>query len=243
MEPADYARRIEQQPVLPAGTTERFAGYGVMGLPFASGHVLALRRFPASSIGPGYTSVWHRDPGGAWTFYTTVAPSQSCNRFFGNEVAQAVVCDIELTWPGADTLSIKIERAALDWEAVLTAIPATRALNSVAQLMPTALWQQRAVLGLMARVAGDVLSAGRLGLYGRAPNGQTFIANPLVVWTIASSEARIAGQSLGPVGPLPEQARLGDFWIPQRGLFAIGRAFFEPFDVGRHRAVVSQEAR
>lgn len=26
--------------------------------------------FPASSIGPGYTSVWHRDPGGTWTFYS-----------------------------------------------------------------------------------------------------------------------------------------------------------------------------
>ena len=45
--------------VLPSGGEERFAGYGVMGLPFASGHVLAMRRFPASSIGPGYSSVWH----------------------------------------------------------------------------------------------------------------------------------------------------------------------------------------
>jgi hypothetical protein len=39
---------------------ERFAGYGVMGLPFRSGHYLALRHFPASSIGPGFRAVWHR---------------------------------------------------------------------------------------------------------------------------------------------------------------------------------------
>jgi hypothetical protein len=34
----------------------------LMGLPLASGHILAMRRFPASSVGPGYTSVWHRGP-------------------------------------------------------------------------------------------------------------------------------------------------------------------------------------
>jgi hypothetical protein len=30
------------------------------------------------------------------------------------------------------------------------------------------------------------------------------------------------------------QARLADFWIPQRGLFAVGRAFLEPLDAARH---------
>ena len=41
-------------------------------------------------------------------------------------------------------------------------------------------------------------------------------------------EWRTFGESFGEAGGIPEQARLGDFWIPQRGLFAIGRAFFEP---------------
>ncbi len=40
-----------------------------MGLPFASGHVLAMRRFPASSIGLPYTSVWHPDPEGQSAFW------------------------------------------------------------------------------------------------------------------------------------------------------------------------------
>src|SRR3712207_6921241 len=83
-EPARLIRHLETAAALPAGTEERFAGYGIMGLPFASGHVLALRRFPASSIGPGYASVWHRDPAGAWTFYADVDPHLSCSRFFGN---------------------------------------------------------------------------------------------------------------------------------------------------------------
>jgi len=63
-EPADVVEDLERRAELPAGSEERFFGYGVMGLPFRSGHVLGLRRFPASSIGPGYRSVWHRDPQG-----------------------------------------------------------------------------------------------------------------------------------------------------------------------------------
>jgi hypothetical protein len=61
-EPRDLVDRLEASPQLPAGSEERFNGYGLMGLPLASGHILAMRRFPASSVGPGYTSVWHRGP-------------------------------------------------------------------------------------------------------------------------------------------------------------------------------------
>jgi hypothetical protein len=43
-------RGLEAEATLPAGIEERFAGTGATGLPFASEHVLALRRFPASSI-------------------------------------------------------------------------------------------------------------------------------------------------------------------------------------------------
>ncbi len=75
--PRSQIERLESAPQLPDGADERFSGYGVMGLPFRSGHVLALRRFPASSIGPGYTSVWHRDPDGAWTFFATASPRQT----------------------------------------------------------------------------------------------------------------------------------------------------------------------
>jgi hypothetical protein len=53
---------------LPDGQDERFNGYGVMGVPFVSGDLLALRRFPNTSIGDGYTSVWHRRPDGRWLF-------------------------------------------------------------------------------------------------------------------------------------------------------------------------------
>jgi len=38
----------------------------------------------------------------------------------------------------------------------------------------------------------------------------------------------LGGTDFGPMGKLDQQAALGDFWIPQRGIFAIGRAYFTP---------------
>jgi hypothetical protein len=78
MEPRECVRQIEVVALLPSGGGDRFAGYVVIGS-FRSGHVLAFRRFPPSSLGPGYTSIWHRDPNGRWTFYSTVAPGRSCS--------------------------------------------------------------------------------------------------------------------------------------------------------------------
>lgn len=42
---------------------------------------------------------------------------------------------------------------------------------------------------------------------------------------MTSSHAVVDGQELGPIGPLDEQAHLRDFYIPQRGIFAVGRVF------------------
>jgi len=78
--PARFAQGAEDRPVLPPGACERVSGYGVMGLPFASGHVLGLRRWTASSVGDRFTSIWHRDPTGRWTFYESVACEVACTR-------------------------------------------------------------------------------------------------------------------------------------------------------------------
>ena len=52
------------------------------------------------------------------------------------------------------------------------------------------------------------------------------MANPSRIWLIAESTARLGDENLGPRGPLGEQARLEDFWIRQRVVFAVGRTFF-----------------
>ncbi len=76
-DPRKLIQQLEATASLPPGQQERFNGYGVMGLPFKSGHILAMRRFPAASIGPGYISIWHRTPQGDWSFYATAQPGQS----------------------------------------------------------------------------------------------------------------------------------------------------------------------
>jgi hypothetical protein len=62
---------------------------------------------------------------------------------------------------------------------------------------------------------------------------------------IADSTAVLDGVDLGPPGPLPEQTRLGDFWLPQGGIFAVGESSYEEFDPKRHQRVrpASEEPR
>jgi hypothetical protein len=229
-EPRDLVFQLEACPRLPGGLEERFAGYGVMGLPFKSGHLLAMRRFPASSIGAGYRSVWHRDPHGRWTFFQDVAPDRACTRYFGAAVDSGVDATIDIKWsaPGAFSMTVVGDGHRLDWSVVLSSSGATRLMNAVGPRLPEAWLRSRRCLRFLAMVAGPMLHAGKLGLTGRTPNGQQFSAVPVRVWLIGKSAAVLDGVDLGEVGPLPAPGELGDFRIPQRGLFAIGRAFFEP---------------
>ena len=109
-EPRKLVAQLEVAASLPAGSNERFNGYGVMGLPFRSGHVLAMRRFTAS-----LPAIFRRD-------------------------------------------------------------------------------------------------------------------------------ARLRGEEFGPPGSLQQQAHLGDFWIPQRGMLAIGQAYFDSFDPALHSSKTSRSA-
>jgi hypothetical protein len=241
-DPRTLVERLESAARLPAGVDERFNGYGVMGLPFASGHVLAMRRFPASSVGPGYRSVWHRDPGGAWTFYANVAPRQACTRFFGAAAWRTIETDIAIDWRAPFRMHVAMPAVGFEWDVTAAPTAATRLMTSAGRLLPGAAWRSPLVLSMMAAVAGPLLRAGRLGLHGTAPNGQRFVANPRALWAIVDSRARLAGEDLGPPGPVHPQARLGDFWIPQRGILAIGQSYFELFDPARHSTATSQPA-
>lgn len=223
---AGLAAEAEQRPTLPPGDGERFAGYGIMGLPFASGHVLAMRRFAASSIGPAYTSIWHRDPAGRWMFWQNQPAELACPRYFSAALAAASNVAIDLEWTEPSTIRSAVPEFDFEWTATLRASGVTTTLNAFAAVLPDRLWTAKPVLALIGRVAGPALRAGRVGLAGIAPNGQRFIANPLKVWLVAETSASLRGDDFGPMGKLDQQAALGDFWIPQRGIFALGRAYF-----------------
>jgi hypothetical protein len=199
--PSVQAAEIERHARLPAAG-ERFTGYGVMGLPFASGHVLAMRRFPASSIGPAYTSVWHRDPAGRWDFWQSQPGDQACSRYFGSALAGTRRAHIELDWPGEYTLRIAIAEAGFTWTMTMAASAATRVLNTIGALLPDRVCRAPPVLALMGPAAGMALRAGRVAMAGRAPNGQAFVANPKWIWLIAKSSAQLDGQQFGPPGNL-----------------------------------------
>lgn len=224
---------------LPPGDDERFIGYGVIGLPFASGHYLAFRDFQASSVGPAYRAVWHRNPDGAWTIYSTVRPEQSCPRYLSSALSQpSVVTPIDVTWLDDHTLRVYIDDT-LDWTMRAEHTSATRLMTAMSGRMPGWAWTNRAVLEAMGRVAGPMLSAGRMRLRGVLPNGQQFSAAPQRIWSVTESMAVLHGAGVGPAGPLPRQDRLGDFWLPQCGIFfAEGFGHFENFDPARHISVV-----
>ena len=66
-----------------------------------------------------------------------------------------------------------------------------------------------------------------MNLTGRTPNGDRFFVNPRRVWLVDASRAVVEGVDLGATGRTAEQAALGDFLIPRRGLFAVATARME----------------
>jgi hypothetical protein len=217
-QPQTFAQMAEDAPQVPSGAGERLSGYGVMGVPFASGHYLALRRFTASSFGPGYRAVWHRDPAGRWTVYADVAPEVSCARFLGSALTATRTSPIRIDWTGPRSVRVEIPDVLL-WQMELSEDLATRLMSAVGARLPAGASYAAWVLRPMGVVAGPVLSVGKVRLTGTMPNGHTFGAIPRRVWRVAQSSARVDGQDLGAPGPLPEQDHLGDFMLPQRGIF------------------------
>lgn len=225
--PADFAQAVEDRPVLPPGEGERVSGYGVMGLPFVSGHVLGLRRWTASSVGGRFTSIWHRNPQGSWTFYESVACGFACTRYFSAEVDRVEVAPIRLDWKRPDCLRVCTADAAVNWELEISATMATGMMSVAGAIMPLAAWRSAWALRAMGAVAGRVLGLGKVQLSGETSNGQHFVANPLRLWRVTESRAMVEGTDLGIVGPLPEQTHMADFYFPQRGIFAMGRVFID----------------
>jgi hypothetical protein len=154
------------------------------------------------------------------------ADDQACSRYFGSALAETRRARIELDWPGESTLRVAIPEAGFTWTMTMKSSPVTRALSALGARLPDRMWNAGPVLAVMGPAAGVALRAGRVAMAGRAPNGQGFVANPLRIWLIPTSTASVGDQQFGAPAALGRQARLGDFWIPQRGVFAIGRAFF-----------------
>ncbi len=83
----DLASRLSDTPAVrdraPWPGHEYVNGWGVFGLPFDSGHALALRVFPDNDFAP-YRTLWHRDPNGGWSIYVDGPRlDTACPRYYG----------------------------------------------------------------------------------------------------------------------------------------------------------------
>ena len=231
--PAEIMRRPPRAP-RPHPGRDDVAGFAVIGQPFASGDLLCLRRFPASTFGPGYASVWHRSASGRWTVYTSIAPEQSCPRFIGAAISRAVETPIEVDWTGPDELAVRVPAADLAWRMTVKSTAVTRMMNLMMSLMPAALFRSNFVLSMMSLMSTAMLAAGRFTLRGRVPNRQWFQAGPRRVWILRDANATIAGRDLGAPAPLATQASLGEVPLPQRGVLMMGGFSFEAYAPDRH---------
>jgi hypothetical protein len=89
--------------------TEYVKGWGVSGLPFESGHVLALRVFPENDFSP-YRTIWHRDPGGQWPIYLDGQRlDTACPRYYGPAYTHIGHAQIDLEWTGPASLRVTMD--------------------------------------------------------------------------------------------------------------------------------------
>jgi hypothetical protein len=234
--PRDLTNKIE--PLSPEmGGDERFTGYGVMGQPFNSGHLLALRRFPHNTIGDPYTSVWHCDPSGRWTMWNDATPLASCPRYFGPAIQENHECAIDVEWSDECRLRVHIADV-LDWNMRIRPTVSTRTMSALGAHLPQRLWQNQLALKAMGRVAGPMLHAGALRMQGTLPSRQRFSVRIPFVWATCDVRATLFDRDLGFAGRVPTQRWLGGFALPNRGLFAIGQVAIEESDAERHLRVV-----
>ncbi|WP_457965998.1 hypothetical protein M1E17_05530 [Arthrobacter sp. D1-29] len=124
--------------------------------------------------------------------------------------------------------------SGLIWELDLASTPISSAMTALLSVLPESLLERKAFLNVMSAASGPVLGSGKLGLTGNVPNGQGFRAKPRRMWFVSDSSASLAAEGFGSPEPLRVQTRLGDFWIPQRGIFLIGASSYETFDPARH---------
>ena len=206
---------------------EHVSGWGVFGLPFDSGHVLALRVFPDNPFAP-YRTVWHRDPDGHWSIYADAPRLDiACPRYYGAACTRTAHASIEVTWTGPSSLRVSMDEPRLEWTVTATASPVMAALNGVSSLLPLASWRRPALVHMRERAA-RLLGLGDIALTGTMPSGHTGILMPQRMYLVRESTATLDGTDLGRPARLDHNPTIGHVPLPARGIVAIGQAMWLP---------------
>ena len=201
-------------------------GWGVSGLPFDSGHVLALRVFPESDTG-AYRSLWHRDPAGDWRMYVHDAHVNSaCARYFGAGARSVDFADIDVEWVGPASVRVRVDTPKLDWTFTASTTPLLRMINSLSERMPMWTWRPSAMIRareLMARGLG----MGDMRLSGITPSGHHVVQMPRRMYYVDESTAVLDGEDLGRPAHVAVNPTMRFTTFPARGVFAIGQAAWQ----------------
>lgn len=226
--PQWHAEIVERLARIPADDHERFVGYAILGQRFASGHVLALRRWPAASIGPAYTSVWHQRPDGTWRLYANVPPTHSCARYVDSATRGSWEGPIRLAWADPYRLRVDVRGVGLEWEIDFRRTWMTRTFTAARFLLPDSALASDVVLRVLEWMARAWLKGGTLGLSGVMPNGHKYRALPRRIWLMDDARAWFNGVSLGPPVQSKVGARIGTLTVPTSGALAFLTAQFTP---------------
>jgi hypothetical protein len=229
----DLASRLSERPAArgsaPWPGHEYAKGWGVFGLPFDSGHVLALRVFPESSFGP-YRTVWHRTPGGAWSIYVDGPRlDTACPRYYGPACESTGFAAIGLTWTGPASLRVTMDAPSLQWTLSARTTPVLTALNAMSTVLPLASWRARALVRGREQMA-RALGLGRLQMTGVMPSGHVGTLMPQRMYYVADARAVLDGTDLGRPTRLDRNPRIGEVPLPARGILAIGQAAWQTRD-------------
>ena len=203
---------------------EHVKGWGVFGLPFDSGHVLALRVFPDNSFAP-YTTVWHRDPDGRWAIYADAPRLDiACPRYYGAACDRTAHARIRIEWTGPASLRVTMDAPPLQWTLTATDTPLLRALNAVSARMPLWTWRPAPLLRARELLASRALGMGDLQLSGTMPSGHVGTLMPQRMYLVEESRAVLAGADLGRPTHAAQNPRIGNVALPARGVLAVGQA-------------------
>jgi hypothetical protein len=215
-------------------------GWGVFGMPFDSGHVLALRVFPQNSFTP-YRTVWHRDPAGRWSILVDAAtPDVACPRYFAAACDHVGYARIAVSWPGPRTVRVSVDEPELEWTMTVRRAPLPAVLNALSGMLPLASWRLRSFVRMRQGVA-RMLGMGRLELSGETPSGHDGLLMPRRMYLVDRARATLGGVDLGRPVRLAGNPVIGGVPVSARGVLAVGQAVWrikdqDEFDRARARA-------
>ena len=241
----DLATRLSDLPQrrsrAPWAEHEHFKGWGVFGLPFDSGHVLALRVVPESDFG-AYRTLWHRGPAGHWSIYVDGPRlDTACPRYYSKALTHTGFARIDLGWTAPDTLRVTMDRPHIDWSLTAHTTAALELLNFVSARLPLSTWRPPTLVHAREAIA-SWLGMGRVEFSAVMPNGQSGTVMPQQIYFIDRSRASVDGTDIGHPIHARDNPTIGSVPLPARGVLATGRAILRIADIAAYEQTLAEIA-